>query len=94
MRQAASWGTARRGAVPGVSVAGKTGTAEFGLPLANGQYESHGWFTGFAPFEDPQVAVVVFLERGNGALDAAPAAAKILDYYFHRQSFARQAETR
>ncbi|MGB6837396.1 MAG: penicillin-binding protein 2 [Dehalococcoidia bacterium] len=94
MRQAASWGTARRGAVPGVSVAGKTGTAEFGLPLANGQYESHGWFTGFAPFEDPQVAVVVFLEKGNGSIDAAPAAAKILDYYFHRQSFARQAETR
>ena len=93
MRQAASWGTAHRVAVPGVSVAGKTGTAEFGPPLANGQHESHGWFTGFAPFEDPQVAVVVFLEKGNGALDATPVAAKILDYYFHRQSFARQAET-
>jgi penicillin-binding protein 2 len=93
MRQAVSWGTAHNGAVSGVSVAGKTGTAEFGPPLANGEHESHAWFTGFAPSEDPQVAVVVFLEKGNGALDAAPTAAKILDYYFHRQRFAQQAET-
>jgi penicillin-binding protein 2 len=93
MRQAVSWGTAHSAAVSGVSVAGKTGTAEFGPMLADGQYESHAWFTGFAPSEDPQVAVVVFLEKGNGALDAAPTAAKILDYYFHRQSLAQQADT-
>jgi penicillin-binding protein 2 len=88
MRQAVSWGTAKDASVSGIQVAGKTGTAEFGQPLANGEYETHAWFSGFAPTQDPQVAVVVFLEKGNGALDAAPTAARILDYYFHRQVFA------
>jgi penicillin-binding protein 2 len=85
MRQAVSWGTAKNASVSGVQVAGKTGTAEFGEPLADGSHETHAWFSGFAPFQDPQVAVVVFLDKGNGAIDAAPTAARILDYYFHRQ---------
>ena len=84
MRQAVSRGSASLGAVPGVEVGGKTGTAEFGPQLPNGQYETHAWFSGFAPAADPQVAVTVFLERGVGANDAAPLASKILDYYFHR----------
>jgi penicillin-binding protein 2 len=88
MRQAVSWGTAKDASVSGVQVAGKTGTAEFGEPGPGNKYESHAWFSGFAPFEDPQVAVVVFLEKGNGAKNAAPAGARILDYYFHRQVFA------
>jgi penicillin-binding protein 2 len=88
MRQAVSWGTAKNASVSGVQVAGKTGTAEFGEPLADGQYETHAWFSGFAPFQDPQVAVVVFLEKGNGAINAAPTAARILDYYFHRKVLA------
>ncbi len=88
MRQAVSWGTAEKASVSGIQVAGKTGTAEFGEPLANNQHETHAWFSGFAPFQDPQVAVVVFLEKGNGAINAAPTAARILDYYFHRQVLA------
>jgi penicillin-binding protein 2 len=88
MRQAVSWGTAKNASVSGIQVAGKTGTAEFGEPLANNQHETHAWFSGFAPFQDPQVAIVVFLEKGNGAINAAPTAARILDYYFHRQVFA------
>jgi penicillin-binding protein 2 len=88
MRQAVSWGTAKNASVSGIQVAGKTGTAEFGEPLADNQHETHAWFSGFAPFQDPQVAVVVFLEKGNGAINAAPTAARILDYYFHRQVFA------
>jgi len=84
MRQAVSWGTANSAAVSGVSVAGKTGTAEFGPDLGGGTYESHAWFTGFAPAEDPEIAIVVFLEKGNGAKDAAPLAGRILNYYFHR----------
>jgi penicillin-binding protein 2 len=88
MRQAVSWGTVKDASVSGIQVAGKTGTAEFGEPLANNQYETHAWFSGFAPFQDPQVAVVVFLEKGNGAINAAPTAARILDYYFHRQNLA------
>ena len=84
MRQAVSWGTANSASVSGVSVAGKTGTAEFGPDLGGGTYESHAWFTGFAPAEDPEIAVVVFLEQGNGAKNAAPLAGSILNYYFHR----------
>ena len=38
---------------------------------------------GFAPYNDPQIAVVVFVQRGSGGNDASPAAAKILDYYFN-----------
>lgn len=84
MRQAVSWGTAKDGAVPGIEVAGKTGTAEFGPRFADGSYETHAWYSGFAPADNPQVAVTVFLERGVGATHAAPLASKILDYYFHR----------
>jgi penicillin-binding protein 2 len=86
MRQAvsASYGTATSAAIDGVSVAGKTGTAEFGPDLGGGHYDSHGWFAGFAPADDPQIAVVVFLQKGNGAKDAAPVAGRILDYYFNR----------
>lgn len=84
MRQAASWGTANQGAVPGIEVAGKTGTAEFGPRFADGTYETHAWYSGFAPFDHPQIAVTVFLERGVGAIDAAPLFSKIVDYYYHR----------
>jgi penicillin-binding protein 2 len=91
MRQAVSWGTAKDGGVRGVEVAGKTGTAEFGQRFADGTYETHAWYTGFAPAAAPQVAITVFLERGVGAINAAPLASKILDYYFHRQAPAQQA---
>jgi peptidoglycan glycosyltransferase len=84
MEDAVSWGSANLGAVPGINVGGKTGTAEFGERFADGSYETHAWFSGFAPAEAPQIAVTVFLERGVGATNAAPLASKILDYYFHR----------
>jgi penicillin-binding protein A len=70
-------GTAAR--IPGVSVAGKTGTAqnETGAP--------HAWFVGFAPAEDPQVAVAVIVEHGGdagseatGGRVAAPIAAQMM----------------
>ena len=70
--------------LPDLEIAGKTGTAEFGPRFADGSYETHAWFSGFAPADDPQLAITVFLERGVGATNAAPLASKILDYYFHR----------
>lgn len=86
MRQAVADGTASTAQVPGVQVAGKTGTAEFGTRIgaggANGRYKEHGWFTGFAPFDNPEVAVVVFHDQGGGALTAAPTASRILKAYF------------
>jgi cell division protein FtsI/penicillin-binding protein 2 len=88
MEQAVSWGTAKEGGVRGVRVAGKTGTAEFGPRFADGSHETHAWYSGFAPAGDPQIAVTVFLERGVGAINAAPVASKIMDYYFNRQRLA------
>lgn len=83
MRRSVTDGVARNAAIQGTEVAGKTGTAEFGPQLSNGKYETHGWFVGFAPYDNPQIAVVVFLQRGSGGNDASPAASKILDYYFN-----------
>lgn len=83
MRRSVTDGVARNAATAGVEVAGKTGTAEFGSQLSNGKYETHGWFVGFAPYDNPQIAVIVFIQRGSGGNDASPAASKILDYYFN-----------
>jgi penicillin-binding protein 2 len=85
MRQAVVWGTAKDGGTSVVQVAGKTGTAEFGQRFADGNYETHAWYSGFAPFDDPQIAVTVFLERGVGAINAGPLASQIFQYYFERQ---------
>jgi penicillin-binding protein 2 len=90
MRQSVADGAAFTAQVPNVTVAGKTGTAEFGEEIAPNRYKEHGWFTGFAPFENPEVAVVVFMEQGNGAGTAAPTAAKILDYYFNEYNLAQE----
>jgi penicillin-binding protein 2 len=85
LRQAVTWGTASGSAVSNVAVSGKTGTAEFGQQRADGRYDTtHGWYTGYAPTENPEIAVVVFLEHGGGGLDAAPLASEIFDFYFNR----------
>jgi peptidoglycan glycosyltransferase len=75
-------GTCQGAAVPGVAVAGKTGTA-----AAPGG--SHAWFVGYAPAAKPELAIVVFLERGTGAMDAAPLAGQILREYFARKGAQR-----
>jgi penicillin-binding protein 2 len=86
MRLAVTEGTARSAALPDIAVAGKTGTAEFGQAIGSrgGQstYQEHGWFVGFAPYDNPEIAVVVFHERGQGAGTASPAAGEILKAYF------------
>ena len=59
--------------IAGVHVAGKTGTAE------NPSGSPHGWFVGFAPAEDPQVAVAVLIENaGQGGVDAAPVGGAVM----------------
>jgi peptidoglycan glycosyltransferase len=63
--------------VPGVPTAGKSGTAELG-----GRGEPHSWFIGFAPVEDPQVAIAVLVERGGrGGERAAPLAGDMMKLY-------------
>ncbi len=71
-------GSCRAAAVPGVAVAGKTGTA----PALDGSHVTHAWFVGYAPADAPEVALVVFLKRGTGGADAAPLAAQILQPVF------------
>ena len=59
--------------IPGVNVAGKTGTAE------NPQGAAHGWFIGFAPAEAPVIAVAVIIENTpQGSLDAAPVGGQVM----------------
>jgi penicillin-binding protein 2 len=65
--------TGRAAQVPGITAAGKTGTAQ------NPHGADHAWFIGFAPFEDPQIAWCVFLENGGGGgANAAPIAREII----------------
>jgi len=60
--------------VPGVTTAGKSGTAELG-----GSGEPHSWFIGFAPAESPTVAIAVLVEQaGRGAEVAAPIAGRLM----------------
>jgi penicillin-binding protein 2 len=92
MRQSITDGVAKNAAVSNMQVAGKTGTAEFGPQLANGKYATHGWFVGFAPYDDPQIAVVVFVQQGSGGNDASPAAARIFDFYFNGPKLAASPE--
>ncbi|NUM75027.1 hypothetical protein HUU40_11760 [candidate division KSB1 bacterium] len=77
MRQSVVYGTSVNASVPEVIAAGKTGTAAeyFGGKTA-------AWFIGFAPFEKPEIAIVVFLEEGRGALDAAPIGGRVFQDYF------------
>ena len=89
LRQAAEYGPARTGASTLVTIAAKTGTAEFGQQRPDGSYAtSHAWFTAYAPYDDPEIAVVVFLEKGIGATNAGPVAKQIFDYYFQRKYLA------
>ena len=65
-------------AVPGVPTAGKSGTAELG-----GSGEPHSWFIGFAPVENPKVAIAVLVEEGGrGGERAAPLAGSLMARYF------------
>jgi penicillin-binding protein 2 len=84
MRAAVTQGTAYRVNLREVAVAGKTGTAEYpGLRDAEGILPTHAWCTAFAPFDDPEIAVVIFVSGGHeGARIAVPIAAQILRAYF------------
>ncbi len=70
---------------PGVELAGKTGTAEFGNAVEGGSLKTHAWFTVFGPIEKPSIVVTVLLEEGGGGSDdAAPIAKKVLDQWFSK----------
>jgi penicillin-binding protein 2 len=83
-------GTAGASRVPGVEMAGKTGTVQVvaqatrmdnkDLPF---ELRDHAWFASFAPMDDPELVVVVFVEHGGGgSRAAAPIARALYEKYF------------
>ena len=81
-------GTAQNSKIKGITLAGKTGTAENFIKI-NGQRKQltdHSIFIGFAPAEDPQIAICVFIENGYwGSRWAAPISSLITEKYLNRK---------
>lgn len=74
-------GTASRLNGLSYTAAGKTGSAEYGTVKG----DSHAWFTGFAPVEDPKICVTIIIEgAGAGGDYAVPIAKRIFDAYFEK----------
>ncbi len=87
---------AARDECSGLQIAGKTGTAEFGplieLPPLNGKpqapvRQSHAWFVGFAPYDNPKIEVLVLVEGSGDMNDGSatitvPAVTQIMQAYF------------
>lgn len=71
-------GTGRASQVPGIISAGKTGTAQ------NPHGKSHAWFVGFAPLDEPKIAICVLVENvGYGGAYAAPIAGLVMEKYLY-----------
>lgn len=91
MRRVVTTGTAK---IPfensDLNSAGKTGTAEYCDNVAQtknlcqpGNWPTHSWYFGYAPFDDPEIAVVAFVYNGGeGASVAAPIVRKVMEGYF------------
>lgn len=78
MREAVTEGTARSLANLPVPVAGKTGTAQFGTGK-----KTHGWFASFAPYDRPELAMVVLVEnQETETYNAVPVTKEIYEWYF------------
>ena len=76
-------GTGAAARIPGVDVAGKTGTAQSVNKSDAAKGQDHAWFASFAPAQDPEVVVVVLVERGGkGGQVAAPIARQIYQAIF------------
>ena len=68
-----------------LKAAGKTGTAQTGGA-------NHGWFGGFVPYEEPQIAIVVFIENGGSSSYSVPIAREIMEYYFGFKNYENNKE--
>lgn len=67
-------GTGMKAKLEDILIAGKTGTAQ------NPEGKAHGWFSGFAPFDNPKICVIVFIEfGGKGGLEASIIARKVIE---------------
>jgi len=91
MRQTVQYGTGQAASVAGVTVCGKTGTAQ------NPQGKDHSVFFAFAPKDDPQIAVAVFIENGGfGATIASPITGLVIEKYLKGEisPYKKNTETR
>jgi penicillin-binding protein 2 len=80
MRQGVLAGSSRSMQSLPVAVAGKTGTAQFG-----NKGKTHAWYTVYAPYENPTIAMIVLIEGGGeGNATALPVAKEVLQWYFTR----------
>ena len=76
-------GTGAGARIPGLDIAGKTGTAQMIAKSRADKGQDHAWFAAFAPLRDPEVVVIVLAEGGGkGSQVAAPIARKILEAIF------------
>ena len=85
-----AWGTGHNAAVPGQDICGKTGTAQVVSKerehLLKEDSEDHSWFAGFGNRDNPEIAVVVFIEHGGkGGISAAPLAKQIFSAYYDKK---------
>jgi penicillin-binding protein 2 len=88
-----NWGTGHAAAIPGLDICGKTGTVQIigaervrELNSNNPALEDHSWFVGFASRDNPEIAVVAFVEHGGkGGIAAAPLAREVFRVYFSRK---------
>ena len=78
MRETVTEGTAQPLRDLPVAVAGKTGTAQFGTGK-----DTHGWFVSFAPYEKPEIALIVLVEgQGEEGYNAVPVTKEVYQWYF------------
>lgn len=85
LRDTVRYGSARSLDSLGLDAAGKTGTAEFSKDK-----KPHGWFTGFAPFNNPEVVITVIMEESGGSEAAVPIARDFFNWYFNRPTTKEQ----
>ncbi len=85
------WGTASASRIPGITMCGKTGTAQLAsndlLRLKNSaDWHDNAWFVGFAPRENPEIVVAVLWENGAHGDMAAPIARDVIKAWFDKKA--------
>lgn len=81
LRATVTAGSARSLSTLAVPLAGKTGTAESVAGV-----KPHAWFTGFGPYDNPEIVITVMVEAGEGGnISATPIAKKMFEWYFSHQ---------
>ncbi len=91
-RSVNDYGTGYNAAIPGLDICGKTGTSQVissetkrQLPAGQEEIQDHSWFAGFGPRDNPEIAVVVFIEHGGkGGIASAPLAKQVFMAYFDK----------